>query len=68
VAFPEAHDAKIMQAAYECATEGYIQAILVGDAAQLKALAAERYKPCGGPPSWADACRYSQPIIRGTHT
>ena len=42
VAFPEAHDAKIMQAAYECATEGYIQAILVGDAAQLKALAAER--------------------------
>ena len=42
VAFPEAHDEKIMQAAYECATEGYIQAILVGDVAQLKALAAER--------------------------
>lgn len=42
VAFPEAHDAKIMQAAYECATEGYIKSILVGDAAQLKALAAER--------------------------
>lgn len=42
VAFPEAHNEKIMQAAYECATEGYIQSILVGDVAQLKALAAER--------------------------
>lgn len=42
VAFPEAHDEKIMQAAYECAKEGYIESILVGDAAQLKALAAER--------------------------
>lgn len=42
VAFPEAHDEKIMQAAYECAKEGYIQSILVGDAAQLKDLAAQR--------------------------
>ena len=42
VAFPEAHNEKIMQVAYECATEGYIQAILVGNVEQLKALAAER--------------------------
>ena len=35
VAFPEAHNEKIMQAAYECATEGYIRSILVGDVAQL---------------------------------
>ena len=42
VAFPEAHNEKIMQAAYECTKEGYIQSILVGDAEQLKALAAER--------------------------
>ncbi len=42
VAFPEAHDAKIMQAAYECGKEGYILPILVGDTTQLKELAAER--------------------------
>lgn len=42
VAFPEAHDEKIMQAAYECAKEGYIQSILVGDSAQLKDLSAQR--------------------------
>ena len=42
VAFPEADNEKIMQAAYECGKEGYIQPILVGDAAALKALCAER--------------------------
>ena len=42
VAFPEADNEKIMQAAYECGKEGYIHPILVGDAAQLKALCAER--------------------------
>ena len=42
VAFPEADNEKIMQAAYECAKEGYILPVLVGDAAQLKALCAER--------------------------
>jgi len=42
VAFPEAADAKIMQAAYECGKEGYILPILVGNVEELKALAAER--------------------------
>lgn len=42
VAFPEADNEKIMQAAYECGQEGYIIPVLVGDAAQLKALCAER--------------------------
>ena len=42
VAFPEGDNEKIMQAAYECATEGYILPILVGDTAALKALCAER--------------------------
>lgn len=42
VAFPEADNEKIMQAAYECGKEGYIHPILVGDAAQLKTLCAER--------------------------
>ena len=42
VAFPEADNEKIMQAAYECGKDGYIQPILVGDAAQLKTLCAER--------------------------
>ncbi len=42
VAFPEADNEKIMQAAYECGKEGYIYPILVGDVEQLKALCAER--------------------------
>lgn len=42
VAFPEATNEKMMQAAYECAKEGYIKSILVGNAEELKALAAER--------------------------
>ena len=42
VAFPEADNEKIMQAAYECGKEGYIHPILVGDVEQLKALCAER--------------------------
>ena len=42
VAFPEADNEKIMQAAYECGKDGYIHPILVGDVAQLKALCAER--------------------------
>ena len=42
VAFPEAANEKMMQAAYETAKEGYIRAILVGNAEELKALAAER--------------------------
>lgn len=42
VVFPEGTNEKMMQAAYECANEGYIKAILVGDAAALKALAEER--------------------------
>ncbi len=42
VAFPEADNEKIMQAAYECGKDGYILPILVGDAAQLKALCNQR--------------------------
>ncbi len=42
VAFPEADNEKIMQAAYECGKDGYIIPILVGNAEQLKALCAER--------------------------
>ncbi len=42
VAFPEADNEKIMQAAYECSKDGYIIPILVGNAEQLKALCAER--------------------------
>ncbi len=42
IAFPEADNEKIMQAAYECGRDGYILPILVGDAAQLKALCKER--------------------------
>ena len=46
VVFPEGTNEKMMQAAYECASEGYIKAILVGDAAELKKLAEERgYDP-----------------------
>ncbi len=42
VVFPEGTNEKMMQAAFECARDGYIKAILVGDAAELKALAEER--------------------------
>lgn len=42
VAFPEGENEKMMQAAYECAEEGAIHAILVGDAEKLRALASER--------------------------
>lgn len=42
VAFPEAANEKMMQAAYECARDGYIVSVLVGQAAELRALAAER--------------------------
>ncbi len=42
VAFPEAANEKMMQAAYEAGKEGYIIPILVGNTAELKALAAER--------------------------
>ena len=42
VAFPEGENEKMMQAAYECVTEGCISAILVGDSEKLRALAEER--------------------------
>lgn len=42
VAFPEADNEKMMQAAYECGKDGYIIPVLVGDSAQLKELIAER--------------------------
>lgn len=42
VAFPEATNEKMMQAAYETGKEGYIHPVLVGDGEELKALAAER--------------------------
>lgn len=42
VAFPEADNEKMMQAAYECGRDGYIVPILVGDAEQLKSLCAQR--------------------------
>ena len=42
VAFPEGENEKMMQAAYECALEGAISAILVGDTEKLKDLASER--------------------------
>lgn len=42
VAFPEAANEKMMQAAYECAKDGYIESVLVGNAEELKALCAER--------------------------
>ena len=46
VAFPEAANEKMMQAAYETGRDGYIVPILVGDEAQLRALAQERgYDP-----------------------
>lgn len=42
VAFPEALNEKMMQAAYEAGSEGYIKPILVGDEAEIKAAIAER--------------------------
>ena len=42
VAFPEGENEKMMQAAYECALEGAISAILVGDTEKLRDLASER--------------------------
>ena len=42
VAFPEAADEKIMQAAYETGKDGYIIPILVGNVEELKALCAQR--------------------------
>lgn len=42
VAFPEAANEKIMQAAYEMGKEGYICPILVGNAAELRELCQER--------------------------
>lgn len=42
VAFPEATNEKMMQAAYETGKEGYIIPVLVGNTEELKALAQER--------------------------
>ena len=42
VAFPEASNEKMMQAAYETGKEGYIIPLLVGDGEELKKLAEER--------------------------
>ncbi len=42
VAFPEATNEKMMQAAYETGKDGYIIPILVGNAEEIKALATER--------------------------
>ena len=42
VAFPEAANEKMMQAAYETGKDGYIIPVLVGDAAEIKKLAAKR--------------------------
>jgi phosphate acetyltransferase len=42
VAFPEATNEKMMQAAYETGRDGYIYPILVGDEAELRRLAEER--------------------------
>lgn len=42
VAFPEAENEKMMQAAYECGQEGTIIPVLVGNAETIKSLAAER--------------------------
>lgn len=36
VAFPEAVNEKMMQAAYETGKEGYIRPVLVGDAAKIR--------------------------------
>lgn len=42
VAFPEALNEKMMQAAYETGKDGYIIPVLVGNAEEIKATAAER--------------------------
>ncbi len=42
VAFPEAANERMMQAAYETGKEGYIIPVMVGNAAEIKALAMER--------------------------
>ncbi len=42
VAFPEAMNEKMMQAAYETGQEGYIIPVLVGDGAEIKKAAKER--------------------------
>lgn len=42
VAFPEAANEKMMQAAYETGRDGYIIPVLVGDSKELKTLARER--------------------------
>ena len=42
VAFPEAGNEKMMQAAFEAGRDGYIYPVLVGNAEELRALAAER--------------------------
>ena len=42
VAFPEAANEKMMQAAYETGKEGYIIPVLVGDKAELTKIAEER--------------------------
>ncbi|MCF0132245.1 MAG: phosphate acetyltransferase [Blautia sp.] len=42
VAFPEATNEKMMQAAYETGKDGYILPILVGNAEEIRALCAER--------------------------
>lgn len=42
VAFPEAANEKMMQAAYETGKDGYIVPVLVGDEKELKTLAEER--------------------------
>lgn len=42
VAFPEASNEKMMQAAYETGKEGFIKPILIGDETELRALCKER--------------------------
>ncbi len=42
VAFPEALNEKMLQAAYETGRGGYIRPILIGDAAKIRALGAQR--------------------------
>ena len=42
VAFPEADNEKMMQAAYETGKDGYIIPVLVGDSEEIKKLIAER--------------------------
>ena len=42
VAFPEATNEKMMQAAYETGKDGYIVPVLVGDSAEIRTLVSER--------------------------